>query len=40
MASSIIVGATIKTSIDPKRQTRGHYGITYNLKFIDNATGL
>ena len=40
MASSIIVGATIKTSIDPKRQLRGHYGITYNLKFIDNATGL
>ena len=38
-SSSIIVGAAIKTSIKAERQLRGHYGIVYNLKFIDNATG-
>lgn len=38
-SSSIIVGAAIKTSIKVERQLRGHYGIVYNLKFIDNATG-
>ena len=37
-SSSLIVGATFKTSIPPARQTRGHYGITYNLKFLDNTS--
>lgn len=37
-SSSLIVGATFKTSIDPERQSRGHYGITYNLKFLDNTS--
>ena len=34
-SSSIIVGAKIKTSIPLERQSRGHYGITYNLLFND-----
>ena len=38
-SSSLIVGAYIKTSIPPARQARGHYGIRYNLRFKDNATG-
>ena len=37
-SSSLIVGATFKTNIPPIRQTRGHYGITYNLKFLDNTS--
>ena len=36
-SSSLIIGATIKTSIEPQRQSsRGHYGITYTLKFLNN----
>ena len=38
-SSSIILGAKFKTSIPPERQYIGHYGITYNLKFIDNMGG-
>lgn len=37
-SSSLIVGATFKTNIPAARQTRGHYGITYNLKFLDNTS--
>lgn len=37
-SSSIKVAATFKTSIAPERQTRGHYGITYNLRFLDNTS--
>ena len=37
-SSSLIVGATFKTSIPQDKQTRGHYGITYNLKFLDNTS--
>lgn len=37
-SSSLLVGATFKTTIPPERQYRGHYGITYNLRFQDNAT--
>jgi hypothetical protein len=33
------LGAKFKTSIPPERQYVGHYGITYNLKFIDNMGG-
>ena len=36
-SSSLILGAVFKTSIPPERQLRGHYGITYNLRFLDNA---
>lgn len=38
-SSSLIAGATFKTSISAERQMRGHYGIIYNLRFKDNATG-
>ena len=38
-SSSIILGAKFKTSIPPEKQYVGHYGITYNLKFIDNMGG-
>ena len=38
-SSSIILGAKFKTSIPPERQYVGHYGIIYNLKFIDNMGG-
>ena len=37
-SSSLIVGANFKTSIPPERQYRGHYGITYNLRFLDNTS--
>lgn len=37
-SSSLIVGATFKTSIPSERQARGHYGIIYDLVFLDNAT--
>ncbi len=37
-SSSLIVGAIFKTSISPERQYRGHYGITYNLRFLDNTS--
>ena len=36
-SSSLIVGAVFKTTIPPERQHRGHYGITYNLRFLDNT---
>ena len=37
-SSSLIVGGMFKTDIDPQRQYKGHYGITFNLRFKDNAT--
>jgi hypothetical protein len=37
-SSSLIAGATFKTSIPPERQLKGHYGITYNLRFLDNTS--
>ena len=37
-SSSLIVGATFKTSISSNKQYRGHYGITYNLRFMDNTS--
>ena len=37
-SSSLIVGAIFKTTILPERQCRGHYGITYNLRFLDNTS--
>ena len=37
-SSSLLVGATFRTSIQPEKQYRGHYGIQFNLKFIDNET--
>lgn len=38
MSSSLIAGATFKTSIQPNKQYQGHYGITYNLLFLDNVS--
>lgn len=38
-SSSIIFGATFKTSIPAMRQYEGHYGLRFNLAFIDNASG-
>lgn len=38
-SSSLIVGASFKTSIPIERQSRGHYGIVFNLTFLDNASG-
>lgn len=32
------MGALFKTTIPPERQYRGHYGITYNLRFLDNTS--
>ena len=32
------MGAIFKTTIPPERQYRGHYGITYNLRFLDNTS--
>ena len=37
-SSSLIAGATFKTSIQPDKQYQGHYGITYNLLFLDNVS--
>ena len=37
-SSSLIVGAIFKTAIPPERQYRGHYGITYKLRFLDNTS--
>lgn len=34
-SSSLIVGAKIKTEIPATKQQKGHYGISYNLQFID-----
>lgn len=38
-SSSVILGATFKTSIPTNRQYKGHYGIRFNLAFRDNAAG-
>lgn len=38
-SSSLIVAATFQTNIAKDRQSRGHYGIAFNLTFNDNATG-
>ena len=37
-SSSLIVGGIFKTSITAERQYRGHYGITFNLRFLDNTS--
>ena len=37
-SSTLFLGATIKTNIDPKKQNRGHYGITCTLIFNDTNT--
>lgn len=37
-SSSLIIGGEFKTDLPLNRQSRGHYGITYNLRFKDNAT--
>lgn len=37
-SSSLIIGGIFKTSIPPERQSRGHYGIAYNLRFLDNTS--
>lgn len=37
-SSSLIVGGIFKTNITPERQYRGHYGITFNLRFLDNTS--
>ena len=37
-SSSLLIGAVFKTNIQPERQYIGHYGIQFNLKFIDNET--
>ena len=38
-SSSLIAGATFKTNIPAARQSRGHYGIAFDLVFTDNASG-
>lgn len=35
-SSSLLIAAKIKTSIQVENQYRGHYGISYTLKFKDN----
>ena len=35
-SSALLIAANIKTNIDSKKQYRGHYGISYTLKFKDN----
>jgi hypothetical protein len=37
-SSFLIAGARFKTSIPPIQQFRGHYGIAFNLAFLDNNT--
>lgn len=37
-SSFFIAGARFKTSIPPIQQFRGHYGIAFNLAFLDNNT--
>lgn len=37
-SSSLIIGAIFKTTIPLERQSRGHYGITYHLRFLDNTS--
>lgn len=38
-STSILIAATFKTTIPEERQYGGHYGIRFNFKFKDNATG-
>lgn len=38
-SSSLIIEAVFKTSLPSDRQYNGSYGIIYNLRFKDNATG-
>lgn len=38
-STSIILAATIKTSLPTEQQFRGNYGILYEMIFKDNATG-
>ena len=37
-SSSLIIGGIFQTSIPSERQFRGHYGISFNLKFNDNTS--
>ena len=37
-SSSIIAGASFKTSLDEKKQHQGSFGIVFKLCFLDNAT--
>lgn len=37
-SSSIITGASFKTSLDEKKQHQGSFGIVFKLCFLDNAT--
>jgi len=36
-SSSIIAGASFKTSLDEKKQHQGSFGIVFKLCFLDNA---
>ena len=38
-STSILLAATIKTSLPTEQQFRGNYGISYEMIFKDNATG-
>ena len=38
-SSSIVLAATVKTSLPTEQQFRGNYGISYEMIFKDNATG-
>ena len=37
-SSSIVAGASFKTSLDEKKQHQGSFGIIFRLCFVDNAT--
>lgn len=37
-SSSIVAGASFKTSLDEKKQHQGSFGIVFKLCFLDNAT--
>lgn len=37
-SSSIVAGASFKTSLDKKKQHQGSFGIVFKLCFLDNAT--
>ncbi len=37
-SSSLIAGATFKTNLAAAKQSRGHYGIVYNLRFWENTS--
>ena len=37
-SSSILIGATFRTSLPVEQQFRGNYGLVFELNFLDNAT--